>query len=451
MVQEYLDLNHARPVTAAELLLPPGEVYYLPMHGVHKASSTTTKLRVVFDASSKTSNGLSLNDNLAIGPMLHPPLDKILLRFRLYRISLTGDISKMYREILLASPDQQLHRFLWRASPDQAVQEWCMNRVTFGVAPSPFLAVQTLQQAGKDFGQDWQYHLNTSFYVDDLLAGADSEEEALALYSQLTSILTKAGFTLRKFRSSSAQVLSKIPVDLKETLPQKELVDNHSASYPKALGISWDSVLDTDVSHQVKFIPSKRGILADVSRTFDVLGWITPVILPMKILLQELWRLKKDWDDPVPEALKLCHQTWREELPQLASVSLPRCYFSAEATVSTQLHGFCDASEKAFAATIYLRATYQNSPPTVRLVVAVGLGLTAQLCCAGSTRAQPGTKLLWQTVLPQLLAASLPPSGTMCQQRTTRQTVPPGASLPGSSGITHYGGMDLLGYPWILL
>ena len=95
MIQEYLDLNHARLVTQAELLLPKTEIFYLPMHGVYKSTSSTTKLRVVFDASARSQNGVSLNDTLAVGPMLHPPLEQILLKFRTYRVPLTGDIGKM--------------------------------------------------------------------------------------------------------------------------------------------------------------------------------------------------------------------------------------------------------------------------------------------------------------------------------------------------------------------
>ena len=156
-------------------------------------------------------------------------------------------------------------------------------------------------------------------------------------------------------------------------MPSKELVDCHSTSYPKALGVAWDSIQDTmstDVSHQSKFAPTKRGILSDVSRTFDVLGWITPVILPMKVLFQQLWQLKVGWDDPIPESLRLSHQLWREELPLLADLALPRCYFLPEASLTVQLHGFSDASEKAYSAVVYLRATYEKSPPTCRLVVA---------------------------------------------------------------------------------
>ena len=251
-----------------------------------------------------------------------------------------------------------------------------MKRVTFGVSSSPSLAVQTLPEAAADYGQEYpnaQYHIANSFYVDDLLGGSDTVGGALALYDQLCKILTRRGFTLRKFRSNSAEVLSGIPGELVELMPNKELVDCHSSSYPKALGVAWDSVKDTmstDVSTQGKFAPTKRAILSDVSKTFDVLGWITPVILPMKRLFQELWQLKVDWDDPLPENLKLSHQIWREELPLLADLELSRCYYLPEASLSVQLHGFSDASEKAYAAVVYLRSTYQNSPPTCRLVVA---------------------------------------------------------------------------------
>ena len=78
------------------------------MHGVVKASRTTTKLCVVFDASAKTSNALSLNDTLLIGPTLYPNLDTILLRFWMYPVAVTADISKMYRAVELAEENRDL-------------------------------------------------------------------------------------------------------------------------------------------------------------------------------------------------------------------------------------------------------------------------------------------------------------------------------------------------------
>ena len=375
IIQEYLDLGHAQQVTEAELKTPVVDCYYLPMHGVSKESSSTTKFRVVFDASASTSTKHSLNDTLAVGPTLHPPLDEILLRFRTYRVALSGDISKMYREILLSPADRHLHRFVWRPQPDQPLTDFCMNRVTFGVASSPYLAVRTLQQASKDFSTsaNASWHVLNSFYVDDLLGGADSVEEALVLYKDLKQMLADGGFNLRKWRSNSAEVLSSIPASLVEPMPKQDLVDMHSAKYPKALGVSWDSGTDTMSTHielSSSFVSTKRGIISDVARTFDVLGWLAPAILPMKILFQELWERQLDWDDEVPDALRLRHIRWREELPQLCSIKLPRCYFRSDPAVTVELHGFSDASEAAFSAVIYIRATYACSLTTCRLVVA---------------------------------------------------------------------------------
>ena len=104
-MQEYLDLGHAEAVPSEDLDKAPAEAFYLPMHAVYKSSSTTTKIRAVFDASAKSSSGVSLNDTLLVGPTVHPPLIDVLLRFRLHRIALTADVSKMYRAIELAKPD----------------------------------------------------------------------------------------------------------------------------------------------------------------------------------------------------------------------------------------------------------------------------------------------------------------------------------------------------------
>ena len=141
VVREYIELGHAEPV-------PPNDLngmvehHYLPMHGVSKESSTTTTLRVVFDASAKTSNSLSLNETLATGPTLYPMLETILLRFRLPSIAITADISKMYRAVHLDPRDRDLHRFVWRAQSDGPLVDYRMTRVTFGVSSSPYLAIK---------------------------------------------------------------------------------------------------------------------------------------------------------------------------------------------------------------------------------------------------------------------------------------------------------------------
>ena len=107
VVQEYLDLGHAELVPSAAP--PPEQSFYLPMHSVAKQTSTSTKLRVVFDGGASTTSGISLNRSLHVGPTLHPTPAQILMTFRTYSIALSADISKMYREIELAEADRDLH------------------------------------------------------------------------------------------------------------------------------------------------------------------------------------------------------------------------------------------------------------------------------------------------------------------------------------------------------
>ena len=201
VMAEYLELGHAQPVSPQDLLLPSASTYYMPVHSVIKESSTSTKIRAVFDASAVTSTKVSLNDLLAVGPTIQPSLDQTLLKFRLYPIAISGDISKMYREILLSPEDKALHRYLWRADPSQPWVDYEMLRVTFGVTASPYVAIKTLQQASKDFGKDHpeaSHHIENSFYVDDFFAGASTTEKAITLRKEISTILAKAGFTIKK-------------------------------------------------------------------------------------------------------------------------------------------------------------------------------------------------------------------------------------------------------------
>ena len=123
VMKEYLDLGHAQPVSVKKHQ-PASEVYYMPVHAVFKDSSTTTKVRAVFYASAKTTNHNSLNDLLAVGPTLHPTLDQILIKFRSYAVAISGDITKMYREVLLHPDDRPLHRYIWREKEDADWQDY---------------------------------------------------------------------------------------------------------------------------------------------------------------------------------------------------------------------------------------------------------------------------------------------------------------------------------------
>ena len=375
VMDEYLTLGHAVAVSSQNMHTPPSQTYYMPIHAVMKETSTSTKLRAVFDASAPSASGVSLNDLLAVGPTLQPTLEKTLLRFRSYCTAISGDISKMYREILLSPVDRPLHRFLWRKELTNTWQDYEMQRVTFGVTSSPYLAIKTLLQTAADFGQSFpeaQRHIRQSFYVDDFFGGADTVREASILRQQMNEILKQGGFTIKKWRSNSTQVLQSIPKDLQEAIPEQKLLDSHSACYPKALGLVWDSRRDEMATHievSEGYSTTKRGVASDIAKTFDVLGWLSPVLLEMKTLYRSLWQQKLGWDQQIPLEQKNQHKRWRSELPLLANIRLPRHYFQGRRPKSITLQGFSDASCHAFSAVVYLRAVYNTGPPTVALVI----------------------------------------------------------------------------------
>ena len=100
-ISEYFELEHAGPVPTMEINME--RKYCIPMHAVRKDSSTTTKLRVVFDASAKSDSGSSLNDQFLVGPTVHASLlIDVLLRFRRHKVTMTTDVGKMYRAILFS-------------------------------------------------------------------------------------------------------------------------------------------------------------------------------------------------------------------------------------------------------------------------------------------------------------------------------------------------------------
>ena len=115
---------------------------------------------------------------------------------------------------------------------------------------------------------------------------------------------------------------------------------------------------------------TKRNIVSDVAKVFDALGLFSPATIKMKILLQRLWEIKLDWDDPVPNDVQEVWSQWRMELPSLSTIHIPRCYSpNGFYVTSMQLHGFSDASEEAYAGVVYLRLVDSKGNTHTSLVI----------------------------------------------------------------------------------
>lgn len=118
---------------------PEDCAYYMPHHGVVKMSSTSTQVRPVFNASSQSESGISLNDVLCVGPTIQPESVDIITRFREGKFVITGDISRMYRQIWVHPSQRKFLSVLWRETPSDPIKHYQMNVVTFGTASASFL------------------------------------------------------------------------------------------------------------------------------------------------------------------------------------------------------------------------------------------------------------------------------------------------------------------------
>jgi hypothetical protein len=124
--------------------------YLMPHHTVLRPDSLTTKLRVVFDASAKSSTGLSLNSDLKVGATVPQELFHIMLRFRKHQHAFTADITKMYRQVLIIKDQHHLQQILWRDNPNTDIQAYSLKTVTYGTASALFLATRVLTQLAND-------------------------------------------------------------------------------------------------------------------------------------------------------------------------------------------------------------------------------------------------------------------------------------------------------------
>ncbi|GFW43055.1 uncharacterized protein TNCV_1474501 [Trichonephila clavipes] len=215
-IHEYEQLGHMKEVVAENDNLEI--TYYTPHHGILRPEKSTTKLRVVFNATKSYKE--------------HP-------------YAFTADVKMMYRMVLIHKSQQPLVRILWKGSPEDKVKTFEMKTVTYGTVSAPFLATRTLLQLSKDEENNFSLAapvLRENFYMDDVLCGAESLMEAKALKNQLSSILKKGGMELHKWGSSHPELPSNIMRDYEFENPIET----------KTLGVSWKSQIDELPSERAK-------------------------------------------------------------------------------------------------------------------------------------------------------------------------------------------------------
>ncbi|GFV00066.1 uncharacterized protein TNCV_4057381 [Trichonephila clavipes] len=361
-LRDYERLGHMKEVTNET---EPKIAYYATHHGIYRPEKSTTKLRVVFNCSSLTDNGIFLNDIQYNGGVIHTQEDLYaqMLRFRTYTYAFTADIKMMYRTILINPKQRNLQRIVWCESEHKSPKIYELSTVTYGTVSAPYLAQRTLTQLSMDEEANFPLAasvLRNNLYMDDVLCGAATLEEAIVLRQQLKGILKSAGMELHKLCANH----EKLSPDPEQNYNFATLTET------KTLGVSWKPNLDCFLIKVKVCLDSsytKRDVLSTIAKIFDPVGLMAPVISKAKIFLQRLWRSKLEWNDLLPAEEYREWQQFLVSLDNINNIEIPRRILVAFPEV-IEIHGFADASERCYGAAVYCKSKNLKSETLVRLI-----------------------------------------------------------------------------------
>ena len=337
--------------------------WYLPHHGVW-TEKKPGEPRVVFDCAAKF-QGDSLNDQLYKGPENTSSLVGVLLRFRVGRTAVVGDIKRMFHQVCVPEDERSVLRYLWWTDldfdKDPSIFEMMVH--IFGATSSPSVCCYALRRTADDnkdkYSATAQNAVKTNFYVDDFVASFDDETKATDVCHEVVNLVGEGGFKLTKWNANSRRVIESFPPE--ERAPAVKDLDLMSGNLPdgKILGIQWDLEMDLlrmTVRRQ-EFPSTRRGVLSSIAVVYDPLGIACPFLLPGREIHQELCRRNVSWDEVLPSDLSERWESWLQSLYSLVC-EIPRCFlpkFRFE-TVKCELHNFSDASETHGYGTVsYLR------------------------------------------------------------------------------------------------
>lgn len=389
------------------------ESWFIPHHMV----THNRKNRVVFNCSF-TYRDQNLNELLLPGPNLGASLLGVLLRFRERSIAVSSDIKGMFHQVRLLPEDRPLLHFIWRdlqRDTHPKVYEWQV--LPFGTTCSPCCAIYALQRHVHDHsdqGDDVRDSIEKNFYVDNWLQSFSSPDVATEVVDKLRSLLSEGGFELRQWASSTPDLISHLPKEIRSESSVQWLNQTDMDPQEPALGLRWMCCSDTlhYKSRQLeRNPPTMRNIYRVLASQYDPLGFLVPFTTRAKVLVQQLWDKKREWDDPLlPSDLLSAWNEWEGELQHLDNISLQRCYVSPELDKSDsrrELHIFCDASQQAYGSVAYLRTEDAAGKVEVAFLTARSrvapkrqMSMPRLELCAALTGAQLASLLTKELTLP---------------------------------------------------
>ena len=334
----------------------PGPITYLPYRGIRKDNSTT-KLRIVMDASAKSSiNHVSLNDALYTGPNKVADLAQCLINFTIGSYACVSDIRQAFLRIWIKLSDRDVQRFLVPENLKDINSKMLCYRYTsvmFGTVASPFLLAAVLEKHILDFKtkEFVKNALMENKYVDNISFASDNPENLLLFYKESNKLMKEGGFELRQWASNNNELMSLANYD--------NIADNNEKV--KVLGLLWNTTNDSlkinpEIKWNGKF--TKRSVLAATNSIFDPLCYLGPIEIQNRLFLQKLWQNSFKWDEPFDSNNNLKENWITLYEKSYNAVKLFSIKRNVVFNQNTNVHVFSDASSVAYGVVIYL-----SNPP----------------------------------------------------------------------------------------
>ena len=393
-----------------------GQGYYIPWRVVFKESSLSTPVRMVFDASSSTPGGDSLNNILAKGDNRLSKILDILVRFRTRRHAFAADVKMAYNGIKLLPQYYKFHRYLWKdqMKEDSELTTWVLLTLIYGVKSAGQQTIAGFLKLADHCESTHPEHvtgadtLRNNTYMDDIMRSEDTAEECRSTAASVAFTLALGSMAVKCFTYSGESPQEDVSADgvhvgmLGYSWAPKEdhvLIDVKDLYFgrPKRGKLPETVTGDFGTALSKKF--TRRTVVGKVAGVYDPLGLATPITARFKLDLHELVLLKLGWDDPIDTKYL---QKWTAHLHTMQSlrqVTFPRAVIPHNAkSPNMTIIVSCDSSQDIALASVHARFELTDGSFSCQLVTAKSKLVKANSIPRGELKGATMASVLAHTV-----------------------------------------------------